>query len=268
MHLLEEQLGDVDDLVVVAPQLPVRAAEIVENVGLRYAEIDALQGAHVANVPRAANPDDGKDAQVVAVAKHCREVIGDLQRGVVRVRASGDDGDGVVVDLVARVDADADEVLTHLFDISRFILDGICFWVGPPVIDPTVAGTIGNIDHLPNEEISVLIPEIDQVFPHELGLGSMRHIHAVQIVYEGVKIAVIELPYLGGDRSERGFGSFRLKHALHALDHRHGFIPGTKFGSTDGQCRRNQGDNGGHTYRNTKHKTLRVLALENCFIVA
>ena len=50
MHLEIEELGDVNYFVVVDAEGLVDATKIIQNADLREANIDALQGAHVADV--------------------------------------------------------------------------------------------------------------------------------------------------------------------------------------------------------------------------
>ena len=71
MHLLVVELGDVDDLVVDIADL-ARAAEGIQQIRLRDAEIDALEEADVADVLAAALADDRQDAEIVAVIEHRR----------------------------------------------------------------------------------------------------------------------------------------------------------------------------------------------------
>ncbi len=69
MHLLVVELGDVDNLVVDVADL-ARAAEGVQQIRLRDAEIDALEEANVADVLAAAFADHRQDAEIVAVIEH------------------------------------------------------------------------------------------------------------------------------------------------------------------------------------------------------
>src|SRR5580704_16136943 len=58
----------------------------------------------------------------------------------------------------------------------------------------------------------------------------MRHASAVHIVDERVQVAVMEL-CVGpvGNCLQGRLKALLLEHRLHALDHRHGFIPGAVF---------------------------------------
>lgn len=76
------QLGDVDDLVVEAANLLVGTPEAVENVGLRQADIDALERSDVCGPPmpttgkiRRLSPSLSTTARSYAI---CREVSSEL----------------------------------------------------------------------------------------------------------------------------------------------------------------------------------------------
>src|SRR5205823_1134776 len=68
VHLLVEQLGDVDDLVVDQANL-VGAAEGVEQVGLRDAKIDAFEKADILDVLSAALADDRQNAKLICIVE-------------------------------------------------------------------------------------------------------------------------------------------------------------------------------------------------------
>src|SRR5215469_8611405 len=53
MGLLIEELGNIDDLVFGLAHPFIRAAEAIENAGLRETDVDALKVAHIANISRA-----------------------------------------------------------------------------------------------------------------------------------------------------------------------------------------------------------------------
>ena len=95
MHLLVEQLGDVDELVVEAADFVV-APERVEQDRLGNSEVDSLEEAHVADVLPAALADDRQHAEIVAIVEHGREVVRDRQVG--RIEIAGHDRDRVGVD--------------------------------------------------------------------------------------------------------------------------------------------------------------------------
>jgi len=98
VHLLVEQLGDVDDLVVDRTDL-VGALEVGQQVRLRDAEIDALEETHVLDVLPTALADDRQDAEVVAIVEHRREIVGDRHIGGVEI--ARDDGDRIGIDALA-----------------------------------------------------------------------------------------------------------------------------------------------------------------------
>src|SRR5258707_1977905 len=83
MHLLGKQLGNISDLAVGLAHPFVRTTEIVENAGLREADINALHIAHVANVAGSTDADDRKNTEIVAVVENLRQIVGHLQIGVV-----------------------------------------------------------------------------------------------------------------------------------------------------------------------------------------
>ena len=96
VHLLVEQLGDVGDLrLEVRPEL-AGAVEMLEQVGLGDAHIDAAQEHHVFDVLLWPFADHGQDAQIIAVVENLGEVLDDGKVG--SARASGHDRHHVLVD--------------------------------------------------------------------------------------------------------------------------------------------------------------------------
>jgi hypothetical protein len=84
VHLLVEQLGNVDDLVVDIADF-AGAPEGVEQARLGDAEIDALEEADITDVLCTALADDRQDAELVAVIEDGRDVVGDRQIGGVDI---------------------------------------------------------------------------------------------------------------------------------------------------------------------------------------
>ena len=84
MKFLVEEARYVDDLVVDLADL-VGPAEYAEQVGLRNADVDALEEADVADVLPAALADDRQHPQIVAIVENGRQVIGDREVGAVQI---------------------------------------------------------------------------------------------------------------------------------------------------------------------------------------
>src|SRR5215472_11549879 len=118
MYFLGEQRGDIDDLVIIDAHELVRPPEIVQDAGLRNANVDAFQIAYVANVLRSAYADHRENAKVILVVEHCSQIVRHLQVSIVRVRASGYDGDRVLVGLLASVDSNTYDVVADALDIG------------------------------------------------------------------------------------------------------------------------------------------------------
>src|ERR1700733_8026407 len=61
------------------------------------------------------------------------------------------------------VDSDADKIISHLFDVARFIFDLVANRVRPLVVDPAAPRPIGNIGQRLNEITSALIFKTEEI---------------------------------------------------------------------------------------------------------
>src|SRR5690242_13887029 len=59
------------------------------------------------------------------------------------------------------IDPDADEIVAHLLNVARLVLDLVGDRVRPFVVDPAVPRTLGERDHLLDEVDAVLVLERD-----------------------------------------------------------------------------------------------------------
>jgi hypothetical protein len=100
MHLLIEQLGEIDDLVVDRADLAA-LAHAGEQARTGNGEIDALHEADVADVAAAARAHHRHDAQIVAVVEHEGQLVRDRQIGGTEL--ARDDRDRIVVEALAEV---------------------------------------------------------------------------------------------------------------------------------------------------------------------
>src|SRR5208282_5059452 len=67
------------------------------------------------------------------------------------------------------IDSNAHEIISHFLDVARLVFNLVGDRIGPFVVKPTASGTIGDIAHLPDEVLAVLIFEIDQVLADQRG---------------------------------------------------------------------------------------------------
>ena len=101
VHLLVEQLGDISD---AAPEIRTEiagAVEMLEQIGLGDAHIDAAQIHDVLDVLLGSFSHHRQDAEIVAVVEHFGEVLDNRQ--VRAARASGHDRHHVLVDARAEI---------------------------------------------------------------------------------------------------------------------------------------------------------------------
>ena len=122
---------------------PIRSFDrrkLLRMLVLREADIDASQVPHVADVLGSTDAGDRENAKIVAVIEDIREIVRDLQIGIVRVRTAGYQTNCIFVGLLVFIYADTDEIIAHPFDPGRLVLDGFCDGVEPAVVDPTVSG--------------------------------------------------------------------------------------------------------------------------------
>src|SRR5579871_202026 len=248
MDLFIEQLGDVDDLVFGLPHAFIGAAEVVEDAGLRQADVDAAQVAHVADVARAANAGDRQDAQAVIVVEHLGEIVGYLEVGVARIGAAGDDADRILVGLLVPVDADADEIIAHALDPAGYVVDRIGDRIGPAIVAPAVIGRgRGNPDPFPCDEFPVLIFQINKMLASDGWKQGISHIRAVrEPVHPGIQVAVDERLVVDGLESR--IRPVLPELFLHTPGHRSSLVPGAELdgeyglqGRRDERSPKNQG---------------------------
>src|SRR5579871_1528255 len=192
VHLFIEQLGDVDDLVVILAERLIGAAKAVKHAQLGEADVHPFEIPHVANILRTADADDRQDPEPVGVVEHVRHIVRDLQVSVVRAGAAGNDRYGIFVDLLVSVNADDDAIIriAHSFDIARFIVDLLSDGTEPSKIDPALSGFADRYLFL-HEIFAVLVAEIPQIGTRRHRRDdAIRHDDAVLVDDVGVKIAV------------------------------------------------------------------------------
>src|ERR1700739_4908786 len=90
------------------------------------------------------------------------------------------------------IDADADEIVAHLLDVARLVLDLVGDRVRPLVVDPAAAGALGEPDHLLDQVDAVLVLERDEVLADQRRARAMRHADALEVIDERVEVAVVE----------------------------------------------------------------------------
>ncbi len=241
MHFFVEQLGDVDDFVVILAERLVGAAKAVKHAQLGEADVHPFQVAHVANILRAADADDRQNPELVGVVEHGCHIIGDLQVGVIRAGAAGNDRDGVFVDLLVSVDADADAItrIADSLDIGRFIVDLLGEGAEPSEIDPALSG-FARCHLFPHKVLAVLVAEIPQIGARRhRGNRAVGHDGAILVDDVGIKVAVDCSGRFAFDRLKRAVRTKLLEHLLHAMHHRHGFVTRAEFrnGASRARCR-------------------------------
>src|ERR1700730_1550325 len=262
MNLLVKQLCNVNDLIIDLAHPLVGSAEVVENVGLRQADIDTSQIAYVANISRAADSGDWQNTQIVAVIEHVRKIVCHLQIGIVRIRTARYKANRILVGLLILIDADAHEIIAHSLDISRFIFDRFRDRIEPAVVAPAVSGrSRGNFNELLDHEFAVLILEIKEILAPDRRSNTVGNTKTRQLGDEGIKVAIGKPRRLVVDRSKSSFRSFLLEFFLHALEHRQRFFPGAKLSSTQRERRRseyqdNPKNDDGETHCNPHNSTF------------
>src|SRR5215472_4993264 len=90
------------------------------------------------------------------------------------------------------IDADADEIIAHPFNIARLVLDLVADRVRPLVVDPAVAWPLGDRDHLLDQIGPILILKRDQVLADQGRTRAMRDVEPLEIVNERIKISIVE----------------------------------------------------------------------------
>src|SRR5215470_921897 len=238
MHFFVEQLGDVDDFVVVFAERLVGAAKAIKNAQLGEADVHSSQVAYVANVLRPADADDWKNPEFVGVVEYRCQIIRDLQIRIVRARTAGNDRDGVFVDLLVSVDADAHAIVAYSIDIARFIVDLLGDGTEPSEIDPAALSAFADGHLLPHKIFAVLVAEIPQIGAgRHRGNYAVGHYNAILVDNVGVKIAIDCSRRLAFDCLKCAFGTKLLEHLLHATHHRDSFFSRAEFGSRTGGIR-------------------------------
>src|SRR5215470_16158964 len=77
------------------------------------------------------------------------------------------------------INPDPDDIISHLLDVTRLVLDRVRDGIWPLVVDPARSLIVGDLDHFPDEGNAIGVLDVEQVLANQSRTGAVRHIQSV-----------------------------------------------------------------------------------------